>query len=45
MENIDFSEEINKKIEVIKDEVLSGKINLLDFELNPIFSDIISNII
>jgi len=40
MENIDFSEEINKKIEVIKDEVLSGKINLLDFELNPIFSDI-----
>jgi len=40
MENIDFSEEINKKIEVIKEEVLSGKINLLDFELNPIFSDI-----
>jgi len=40
MENIDFSEEINKKIEVIKEEVLSGKINLLNLELNPIFSDI-----
>ncbi|MBY8987317.1 MAG: hypothetical protein KGD61_02595 [Candidatus Lokiarchaeota archaeon] len=40
MEKIDFSEEINKKIEVIKDEVLSGRINLLDLELNPIFSDI-----
>jgi len=40
MEIIDFSEEINKKIEVIKEEVLSGRINLLDLELNAIFSDI-----
>ncbi|MFW9952467.1 MAG: hypothetical protein ACFFKA_20295 [Candidatus Thorarchaeota archaeon] len=40
MDRIDFSEEINKKIEVIKDDVLSGKINLLEFELKPIFSDI-----
>jgi len=40
MEGIDFSEEINKKIGVIKDGVLSGKINLLNLELNPIFSDI-----
>lgn len=40
MDRIDFSEEINKKIEVIKDNILSGKINLLEFELKPIFSDI-----
>ena len=40
MENIDFSEDINKKIESINDDVLSGKINLLDLELIPIFSDI-----
>jgi hypothetical protein len=40
MEEIDFSEEINKKIEAVKEEVLLGKINLLEFELNPIFSDI-----
>ena len=40
MENLDFSEEINKKIGIIKEEVLSGKINLLNLELNPIFSDI-----
>ena len=40
MEKIDFSEEINKKIESIEDEVLLGKINLLELELNPIFSDI-----
>ncbi len=40
MEEIDFSEDINKKIEDIKDDVLSGKINLLELELNPIFSDI-----
>jgi len=40
MENIDFSEDINKKIENINDDVLSGKINLLDLELIPIFSDI-----
>lgn len=40
MEEVDFSEKINKKIEDIKEEVLSGKINLLEFELLPIFSDI-----
>lgn len=40
MEEIDFSEEINKKIQDIKDDVLSGKINLLELELNPIFGDI-----
>ena len=40
MEKIDFSEDINKKIESINDDVLSGKINLLDLELIPIFSDI-----
>lgn len=40
MEKIDFSEDINKKIESIHDDVLSGKINLLDLELIPIFSDI-----
>ncbi|MFX0010819.1 MAG: hypothetical protein ACFE9R_10920 [Candidatus Hermodarchaeota archaeon] len=40
MEEIDFSEEINKKIEVVKEEVLLGKINLLEFELLPIFNDI-----
>ena len=40
MEEIDFSEEINKKIQDIKDDVLSGKIYLLEFELNPIFSHI-----
>ena len=40
MENIDFSEEINKKIENIKEEVIAGTIDLLNFELNPIFRDI-----
>ena len=40
MELIDFSEEINKKIDGIKEDVLSGKIKLLEFELNTIFSDI-----
>jgi hypothetical protein len=40
VEGIDFSEEINKKIEEIKEDVLLGKINLLELELNPIFSDI-----
>ena len=40
MEKIDFSEDINKKIEIINDDILSGKINLLELELNPIFSDI-----
>jgi hypothetical protein len=40
MEEIDFSEEINKKIEDIKHDFLSGKINLLEHELNPIFTDI-----
>ncbi len=39
-ENIDLSEELNKKIEIIKDDVLSGKISLLEFELNPLFHDL-----
>jgi hypothetical protein len=40
VEDIDFSEEINKKIKEIKENVLLGKINLLELELNPIFIDI-----
>ena len=32
MELLDFSEEINNKIDGIKDDVLSGKINLLELE-------------
>ncbi|MFX0076274.1 MAG: hypothetical protein ACFE96_12590 [Candidatus Hermodarchaeota archaeon] len=40
MEDIDFSEKINRKIEEIREDVLLGKINLLELELNPIFSDI-----
>ena len=40
MEGIDFSKEINKKIDDIKEDVLSGRISLLDLELNPIFSNI-----
>ncbi len=39
-ENIDLSEELNKKIEIIKDDVLSGKISLLELELNPLFHDL-----
>ena len=33
-ENIDLSEELNKKIEIIKDDILSGKTSLLELELN-----------
>ena len=40
VEELDLSEKINKRIALIKDEVLSGKINLLDLQLNPIFSEI-----
>lgn len=39
-ENIDLSEELNKKIEIIKDDVLSGKTTLLELELNPLFHDL-----
>lgn len=40
MEYKDFSEEINKKIESIKNRVLSGEISLLDIELVPIFENL-----
>jgi len=40
MEVKDFSEEINNKIERIKNRVLSGEISLLDIELVPIFEDL-----
>jgi hypothetical protein len=36
----DFSEEINKRIEIIKNRVFSGEISLLDIELVPIFEDL-----
>ena len=39
-ENIDLSEELNKKIEIIKDDILSGKTSLLELELNPLFHDL-----
>jgi hypothetical protein len=44
MENLDLSEEIDKKISLIKEDVLSGKINLLELQLNPIFSEIKNSI-
>jgi len=44
MEELDLSEEINKKIALIKDDVLTGKINLLELQLNPLFSEIKSEI-
>ncbi|NVM38192.1 MAG: hypothetical protein HWN81_21540 [Candidatus Lokiarchaeota archaeon] len=40
MEYKDFSEEINSKIENIKNRVLSGEISLLDVELVPIFENL-----
>ncbi|MFX1302396.1 MAG: hypothetical protein ACFFBV_08350 [Promethearchaeota archaeon] len=40
MEYQDFSEEINKKIESIKNKVLSGEVSLLDIELVSIFEDL-----
>ncbi|MFX0105553.1 MAG: hypothetical protein ACFE75_08685 [Candidatus Hodarchaeota archaeon] len=40
MEYEDFSEEINKRIERIKNRVLSGEISLLDVELVPIFENL-----
>ena len=39
-EKIDLSEELNKKIEIIKDDVLSGKTTLLELELNPLFHEL-----
>ena len=44
MEELDLSEKINKRIALIKNEVLSGKINLLELQLNPIFSEIKNSI-
>ena len=44
MEELDLSEEINKRIALIKDDVLSGKINLLELQLNPIFWEIKNSI-
>ena len=44
MEELDLSEKINKRIALIRDEVLSGKINLLELQLNPIFSEIKNSI-
>jgi len=40
MEYKDFSEEINNKIETIKNRVLSGEISLLEIELVPIFENL-----
>ena len=40
MENKDFSEEINNKIESIKNRVLAGEISLLDVELVSIFENL-----
>ena len=40
MEYQDFSEKINKRIENIKNKVLSGEISLLDIELVPIFENL-----
>ena len=44
MEELDLSEKINRRITLIKDDVLSGKINLLELQLNPIFSEIKNSI-
>ncbi|MFX1365038.1 MAG: hypothetical protein ACFFCE_02665 [Promethearchaeota archaeon] len=40
MEYKDFSEEINNKIELIKNKVLSGEISLLDVELVSLFENL-----
>jgi len=44
VEELDLSGKINKRIALIKDDVLSGKINLLELQLNPIFSEIKNSI-
>jgi len=44
MEDIDLSEEINKKIALIREDVISGKINLLELQLTPIFGNIKNSI-
>jgi hypothetical protein len=44
MEDLDLSEEIDKRIALIKEDVLSGKINLLELQLNPIFNEIKNSI-
>jgi len=40
MEYKDFSEEMNKKIDIIKKKVLTGEISLLDLELVSLFDNI-----
>ena len=40
MEYKDFSEELNNRIESIKNKVLAGEISLLDVELVPIFENL-----
>ncbi|MFX0178810.1 MAG: hypothetical protein ACFE78_01395 [Candidatus Hodarchaeota archaeon] len=40
IEFTDYSKEINQSIENVKKKVLSGKISLLNLELNPIFQDL-----
>ena len=40
MEKLDYSEEINKKIEDIKKKIVSRDISLLDIELVPIFKNL-----
>jgi ATP-dependent Lon protease len=44
MEELDLSEEINKKIALIREDVISGKINLLELQLTPIFGNIENSI-
>ena len=43
-ETEDISEKIGKKIEEVQKQVLMGKINLLDYELVPIFNELKKNI-
>ena len=40
MEHLDYSKEITKKVEDIKNKVLSGEISLLDIELASIFTEL-----
>jgi len=44
VEEVDLSEKINKRIALIKEDVLTGKIKLLELQLNPIFSEIKNSI-
>lgn len=40
IEFTDYSKEINEKIENLKNEILLGKVSLLNLELNPLFQDL-----